>query len=97
MSRPAATPTQLVDDARVRVTRYVFAPGQETGWHTHEMDYVVTTLTPCVMLLEAPDGGAEQVEVAAGTTYSRASGVRHNVVNAGDAEMCFVEVEIKRD
>ncbi|MEL6601302.1 MAG: cupin, partial [Pseudomonadota bacterium] len=34
MTRPAAEATQLVDDDKVRVTRFDFAPGAETGWHT---------------------------------------------------------------
>ena len=41
MTRPAATPTVQVDDARFRVTEWHFSPGAETGWHTHTMPYVV--------------------------------------------------------
>ena len=32
MTRPQATATMLVEDATVRVTRFDFAPGAETGW-----------------------------------------------------------------
>ncbi|MFO1207674.1 MAG: cupin domain-containing protein [Amaricoccus sp.] len=95
MSRPQARPTPLVEDARVRVTRYDFAPGAETGWHRHEFDYVVTTLTPCAFLLEEPGGGERRVDMAAGAAYARPAGVEHNVVNAGAAPMAFVEVELK--
>ncbi len=95
MARPACTATQMVDDARVRVTRFDFAPGAETGWHRHGMDYVITALTDCHMLLEEPGGGARRVLVPAGTAYVRAEGVEHNVVNDGDAVMSFVEVELK--
>ncbi len=95
MIRPACTATQMVDDARVRVTRFDFAPGAETGWHRHGMDYVITALTDCHMLLEEPGGGSRQVLVPAGTAYVRGEGVEHNVVNAGDAVMSFVEVELK--
>ena len=35
--REPATATVLVDDDRVRVTRFDFEPGQETGWHVHEI------------------------------------------------------------
>ena len=31
-----ATGTCQVDDERVRITRYDFAPGAETGWHRHQ-------------------------------------------------------------
>ena len=95
MSRPKATHEVLVDDARVRVTRWDFAPGAETGWHRHGMDYVVTTLTPCAFLLEEPGGGSRRVDLAAGTTYRRDQGVEHNVVNGGTEPMSFVETELK--
>lgn len=93
--RPPCTATQLVDDDRVRVTRFDFAPGAETGWHRHSMDYVITAVTDCHMLLENPDGSTRQVLVPAGTAYRRAEGVEHNVINDGAQVMSFVEVELK--
>ncbi|CUJ99896.1 Cupin domain protein [Ruegeria denitrificans] len=93
--RPQATATQMIDDARVRVTRFDFAPGAETGWHRHEMDYVITAVTDCHMRLELPDGTENEVTVPAGTSYRRDEGIEHNVINAGDAPMSFVEVELK--
>lgn len=95
MSRPEATATQMIDDDRVTVTRFDFEPGAETGWHIHGMDYVITALTDCQMLLEEPDGGSRTFFVEAGTTYRRDQGVEHNVINNGDAPMSFVEVELK--
>ena len=95
MTRPACTATQMIDDARVRVTRFDFAPGAETGWHRHAMDYVITAVTDCHMLLEEPGGGERRVLVPAGTAYRRAEGVEHNVINAGNLLMSFVEVELK--
>ena len=93
--RPACTPTQLIDDARVRVTRFDFVPGAETGWHRHGYDYVITAVTECHMLLEEPGGQSRRVLVPAGTAYRRMEGVEHNVVNDGAAVMTFVEVELK--
>lgn len=93
--REAAKAHQLIDDDRVRVTRFDFAPGAETGWHTHGLDYVITAVTDCPMLLEEPGGTSRKVDVAAGTSYRRDAGVEHNVVNDGDGPMSFVEVELK--
>ena len=95
MARPKATHAVLVDDARVRVTRWDFAPGAETGWHRHGMDYVITTLTPCSFLLEEPGGGSRHVGMEAGVAYRRDEGVEHNVVNGGETPMSFVELELK--
>ncbi len=95
MSRPQATATQVINDARVRVTRFDFIPGAETGWHEHGFDYVITTLTDCRMQLEEPGGGVRDVHIEAGTSYRRENGVTHNVINGGDMIMSFVEVELK--
>ena len=95
MSRPAAEATQLVDDDAVRVTRFDFAPGAETGWHRHGMDYVITAITDCPMLLEEPGGGTREVLVPAGEAYKRTAGVEHNVINAGTSPMRFIEIELK--
>ncbi|MBB6464495.1 cupin domain-containing protein [Aminobacter carboxidus] len=94
-ARQQATSEVLVDDDKVRVTRWDFDPGAETRWHRHGMDYVVTTVTPCSFLLEEPGGGVRRVDMAAGLAYRRDEGVEHNVVNAGDKPMSFVEVELK--
>ena len=94
--RPQATHEVLVDDDKVRVTRWDFVSGAETGWHRHGMDYVITTLTPCPMLLEEPGGGTRRVDIAAGTAYRRDEGVEHNVINDGAEPMSFVEVELKK-
>lgn len=95
MARPQATHEVLVDDDRVKVTRWDFVPGAETGWHRHGMDYVITTVTACNMLLEELGGGSRRVEFAPGIAYRRDEGVEHNVVNDGDGPMSFVEVELK--
>ena len=94
MARPAAIATQLIDDTRVRVTRFDFAAGAETGWHEHGMDYVITAVTDCHMLLEDATG-ERRVLVAQGESYRRDAGIKHNVINDGGGKMSFVEVELK--
>jgi mannose-6-phosphate isomerase-like protein (cupin superfamily) len=95
MSRPVATPVALLDDAKVKVTRYDFASGAETGWHKHALDYVIVPMTTCHFLLEEPDGGLRNVDMEAGAVYRRDAGVEHNVVNAGSGPMSFIEIELK--
>ena len=95
MRRKSAISIRLIDDERVRVTRFEFAPGAETGWHRHAFDYVITAVTDCHMMLEEPGGAFREVRVPAGSAYRRAAGVEHNVINGGDASMSFVEVELK--
>jgi len=93
-SRPSATSRSLLNDDLVRVTRWDFAPGAETGWHKHTMDYVIVPMTPCHFLLEEP-GGQRKADMQAGDVYRRDEGVEHNVVNAGNKPMAFIEIELK--
>ena len=96
MRRPC-TETLLIDDEKTRVTRFDFAPNEETGWHEHGFDYVITALTECYMRLEHPDGSVTEAYVPMGDAYKRTAGVRHNVVNASEQKMTFIEIELKKD
>lgn len=91
---PAAATVQL-DTEHVRVTRWDFAPGAETGWHRHGFGYVVVPVTDGTLRLELPGGAAAEARLTAGVSYRRDAGVEHNVVNAGDAPLAFVEIELK--
>ena len=93
-ARPPAEGTVLLDDAVVRVTRWDFEPGADTGVHTHGMGYVVVPMTDCKFLIEE-EGGDRRVDVAKGQVYRREAGVAHNVVNGGDDFMSFIEIEYK--
>ena len=89
-----ATSYPQVENERVIVTEWRFAPGAETGHHVHAHDYVVVPLTTGTLRLVEPEGTRE-VELQAGVSYARPKGVAHNVINANDYEFRFVEIEIK--
>lgn len=92
--RPAASSTVQIDNDRLRVTEWRFAPGAATGHHRHEFDYVVVPLTTGQLRLVEPDG--ERVaELTAGHSYYRDAGVEHDVINASPGEFAFIEIEIK--
>jgi quercetin dioxygenase-like cupin family protein len=55
-SRPPAVPTVQIDNERLRVTEWRFAPGAATGWHRHEHDDVIVPLTDGTLRLVEPDG-----------------------------------------
>lgn len=93
-SRPKAVSKLLEENARVIVTEWRFTPGAETGWHRHAHDYVVVCLTAGKLLAETSTGNVE-TELQFGQAYARPVGVEHNIVNTGDGEFAFVEVEIK--
>jgi quercetin dioxygenase-like cupin family protein len=84
----------LIDNDRVRVTEWRFAPGAATGWHRHEYDYVVVPLVTGILRLEEADG-ARDAELTLGGPYFRPVGVEHDVINANDYEFAFIETELK--
>ncbi|MBC7729501.1 MAG: cupin domain-containing protein [Microbacteriaceae bacterium] len=94
MTRPPAVATVQIDNPRVKVTEWRFAPGAETGWHRHGMDYVVVPMTTGVLHLETSAGNFDS-PLTAGVSYTRLTGVEHNVVNTGEQEFVFVEIELK--
>jgi len=93
-TRAKAIGTTIEDNARVRVTEWRFAPGTETGWHQHTLDYVVVYGTSGQLLAETKEGPIT-VQVRAGQSYFRKAGVEHNIVNSGNEDLVFVETELK--
>jgi quercetin dioxygenase-like cupin family protein len=90
-----AVPTIQQEDRTVRITRWDFAPGAATGWHSHGWPYFVVMLTDAVMKIEA-GGKVSEVQWKAGQSYQRPAGIEHDVMNASDRPLAFVEIEIKR-
>jgi quercetin dioxygenase-like cupin family protein len=91
----AAKPTVFIDNERVRVTEWRFAPGAATGWHRHEFDYVVVPMADGRLKLVTGGGQESFAELKKGVPYFRNLGVEHDVINANDGEYAFVEIELK--
>ena len=89
-----AKPTVFIDNERVIVTEWRFAPGANTGWHRHGHDYVVVPLMDGRLKLETKDG-TNFAEMKKGSPYFRKAGVEHDVINANDGEYAFIEIELK--
>jgi len=94
MSDPHAVPTVKVDNARVRVTEWRFAPGARTGPHRHEYAYVVVPLTTGSLAATGATGETTNA-LRAGEPYYRDAGVEHDVRNANSFEFAFIEIELK--
>ena len=90
-----ATSSVQIDNERVIVTEWCFAPGAATGYHRHAYDYVVVPVLDGELELIGPDGGRSRSRLEQGKSYFRNAGVEHDVVNAGAGVMTFVEIELK--
>lgn len=82
------------DDERLRVTLWRFPPGTETGWHVHGHDYVVVPVLGGTLTVE-DKSGRRAYPIETGKSYSRPTGVEHNIINETDSEIAFVEIELK--
>ena len=84
----------MSDDGRLRVTRWSFDPGSETGVHTHEFDYVVVPITGGLLTSTAGSGEVIEMNQVAGESYARDKGATHNVRNNSSVFVEFVEIEL---
>jgi quercetin dioxygenase-like cupin family protein len=91
----AATSTIQVENERTRVTEWRIAPGASTGFHRHEMDYVVVPQTTGALKVVDKQGKVSFGQMTAGASYFRAAGVEHDIINDNAFEMNFIEVEYK--
>lgn len=96
MTAPKAVPTVQIDNDRVRVTLWSFAPGAATGWHRHDYDYVITPVLGGPVEIEGPGGARTPFEMTPGVSYFREAGVEHDVIYVGDKELAFIETELKQ-
>lgn len=87
--------TLQVDNERVRVTRYNFPPGTDTGWHKHGHDYVVVPTMAGTLTIIEKDGSTREVQYVPSESYARTLGAEHNVANLSDDTVEFVEIELK--
>ena len=85
-----------IDNERVRVTEWRFAPGTSTGFHRHAYDYVVVPMSTGRLASTGP-GGDSVAELVTGLPYFRPAGVEHDVSNINAFEFTFVEIELKTD
>jgi len=91
----SALATAMIDNERVRVTEWRFkAPGDSTGWHRHEYDYVVVPLFDGFLEIHLPGGDVIQWPVQNGVPYYKPLGAEHDVINPNNFECAFVEIEL---
>ena len=91
-----AVQTKQHEDEQIRVSEWRFAPGSATGWHRHDYDYVVVPMTTGRLLIETKPGEEDFYrDLTTGAPYTGPVGVEHDVINDGDKEIVFIEIELK--
>ena len=94
-SSGTATSEVLIDNDRVRVTRWSFAnKGANTGWHRHEYDYVVVPQFDGTLEIDLPGDEQMTAELSTGVPYFRELGTEHDVISGNDFPCAFIEIEL---
>lgn len=84
----------LIKNDKVVVTEWSFhEEGANTGWHSHQFDYVVVPLSDGKLAITDDKGCATMVDLNMGVPYFRKKGAEHDVTNASDGPISFIEVE----
>ena len=94
MKNKKATSSIQVQNKLIRITKYSFLTGDETGMHKHNYDYIVTPITDGKLLLIDNKGKENNSTLKASESYFRKAGVEHNVINVGKEKLIFVETEL---
>jgi mannose-6-phosphate isomerase-like protein (cupin superfamily) len=85
----------IIDNDTVRVSRWLFKPGQMSGWHHHELDYMGLHTTRNLLRYEMPDGRVETKDQIGISGFIN-KGAEHNVTNVGSNDAEAYEIEFKR-
>lgn len=94
--REIATHNIVLENDEMIVTHWVFKPGEQTGWHRHEMDYMPIQLSEGRLRFEFPDGSTREVDYVPRTTSVIKAPIEHNAINVGDVELVALEIEFKK-
>jgi quercetin dioxygenase-like cupin family protein len=96
-SEKIVQPQVLVENARVKIVRWVLKPGEGTPIHTHSLDHVSVVIHGSTLReVEADSGVAkENVQKTGDATYVPAHGQTHSFANAGKNTYESIAIELK--
>lgn len=88
----------LVDNDTTKITFHRIQPGEQSGWHLHDKNYVGYHIEAAKLRYERGDGvvGDMISEPGVATFYDVGGGFEHNVTNVGDTNMVALEIEYKK-
>ncbi len=94
-ARDIAAHRVLMEDDSMIVTHWVFKPGEQTGWHLHDRDYMPIQLSDGKLRFEFPGGETKELDYVPGTSSHVKAPVEHNAINIGDVDIVAIEIEFK--
>ncbi|MBT5571250.1 MAG: hypothetical protein HOJ90_08540 [Alphaproteobacteria bacterium] len=88
----------LIDNDTTRITFHRIEPGENSGWHRHEHDYVGYHFQSSEVEIDRTDGkdGTMRSQEGVATFYDVGDGFEHNVTVKGDSALVALEIEYKK-
>ena len=90
------TETVLLNNDTTRISEWVFQPGEQTGWHLHDWDYVTVQQSGGCLEITAADGTVRIVDYTSGVTNYRKAPIEHIAKNVSDEVVKVLEIEYKK-
>ncbi|MBT4204045.1 hypothetical protein N9560_00095 [Hyphomicrobiales bacterium] len=94
-NRPVAKHSVVLENEKMIVTHWVFKPGEQTGWHLHEMDYMPIQLSEGKLMFEFTDGSTKEINYIPRTSSIVRAPLEHNAINTSDIDVVALEIEFK--
>ena len=88
----------LLDNDTTKITFHRIRPGEQSGWHLHDKNYVGYHIEAAKLRYERADGSVGEIQSEPGKSffYDVGDGFEHNVTNVGDTDMVALEIEYKK-
>jgi len=93
--RTCAEPIVVHEDDKTRITQYRLEPGEQTGWHIHEYDYVVMHQSEGKLTSHFADGTSAVFSYKPGGASAYSAPFEHNAVNTGSVTVSGFEIVYK--
>ena len=91
-----ARPTILIENDKVKGTKWLFDVGDSTGHHVHENNYIVVPMLDGELKILEKNNNETISKLIKGGAYYREKGVEHNVFNNNEFPYSFIEIELIR-
>jgi len=88
----------ILDNETTRITFHRIRPGEQSGWHLHDTNYVGYHIEAADLRYERGDGSIGKLSSQPGKAfyYDVGDGFEHNVTNIGTTDMVALEIEYKK-
>ncbi|MDG2187581.1 MAG: hypothetical protein P8K09_04900 [Hyphomicrobiales bacterium] len=86
----------VLENEELIVTHWVFNPGEQTGWHLHELDYMPIQLSTGKLMFEFPDGRTREIDYVPKTASLVKAPLEHNAINTSNEKVVALEIEFKK-